>query len=183
MYNTVASGTESGLALGNALGISQRQAENALVNLNETLGKLGGGFSIPNQYAYDTLPLFSFIREQYGIDTLLNNNKEVIKAAGGGTARQEHIGAAYFPKLFETGDAHRADFDVTVLNYMATKQLPELNGQTLLEYMNYSIGGKGLDGISVNSHTINTNQMYYIKSGSRDQKFAGKGQLNFSHNE
>lgn len=166
----------------NGIRANAKQAQDALNYINNVFNNKVG-FSIPTNQVFDTLPMFSAIREHYGVEALLNYNQDVIKAAGGGSARQEHIGAAWFPKLFESGDAHRADFDVTVLNNMLMTPLEDRNGQTLVDYLMTGMNGQGLANIQYESHNIEANrQLFYAKNSSMNISYAGKGQLNYTYN-
>ena len=165
------------------LNIDANSAKKALAYIDNAFGT-SGGFSIPTDSVFDTLPLFSAIRDRYGIDPLLNNNKDIIKLAGNGTARQEHIGAAWFPKLFESGDAHRADFDVTVLNNMLTNNLEQLNNKTLIEYFMEDIGQEGLKNVNLESTTIKANrQLFHAKNSSASMNYTGKSILDYTFNK
>ena len=161
-------------------------AKNALDEINQILGTNSAGrvngFSIPKNNVFDTLPVFNAVRSQYGIDPLLNFNTDIIKAAAGGTARQEHIGAAWYPKVFESANAHMADFDVSVLRYMLTTNVDGQN-YTLMQHMMEGIGGTGLIGIPTETHKIQYGtQLFHAKAGTRAMSFQGKGTLNFTQN-
>lgn len=106
----------------------------AFNTVNQAMKKIGGGFTVKNEHAFDTLTLFSAVREYFGVDTLLNNRRDIIQKAAGRTARQEHVGAAWFVEEFENAMAHMADFDVDVLGMVLNKPLDQLNGSTLLDY-------------------------------------------------
>ena len=172
-----------GLTDKNGIGATAEQAQNALKYINEVFNNKVG-FSIPTNQIFDTLPIFSAIREHYGVEALLNYDQNIIKQAAGGSARQEHIGAAWFPELFKHGDAHRADFDVTVLNNMLMTPLADRNNQTLIEYLMTGMNGQGLANIGFESHTIEANkQLFYAKNSSMNIAYAGKGQLNYTYNK
>ncbi len=170
--------------LGASVGINRAQAQKAVGYMQQQLDAMGGGLNLPNKQTLDTLPLFRVIRDYFGVDTLYNGNKDVIKQAGGGIAKQEFVGAAWFQDLFSDAMAHMADFDVTVLNYAATKELEQTGGLTLLEYLMTKAGKDqtGVLGINDKARAIKTGQIYYSNGGT-DFDFAGKGILNFSHNE
>lgn len=167
----------------NGIKASAEQAQNALNYINQVFNNRVG-FSIPTNQVFDTLPMFAAAREYYGVEALLNHNTDIIKQAAGGSARQEHIGAAWFPELFKGGDAHRADFDVTVLNNMLMTSLPDKNGQTLADYIMTGMNGQGLANVQFESHNIEANrQLFYAKNSSMNIGYAGKGQLNYSYNQ
>ena len=165
-------------------GITKAQAKTAVGYMNKTLKGMDGGLELTNKKAFDTLPLFKVIRDYFGIDTLYNGDKEAIKAAGGGLAKQEYVGAAWFKDLFSDAMAHMADFDVTVLNYAFTQGLESTGGKTLVEHLMTSAGdkGTGVYGIENITKKIKAGQVYYSQSGTGAFDFAGKGMLNFTHN-
>lgn len=170
--------------LGKSVGIERDQAQKAMQYMQQKLVGMGGGLNLPNKQTFDTLPLFRVSRDYFGVDTLYNGNKEAIKKAGNGIAKQEYIGAAWFQDLFSDAMAHMADFDVTVLNYAATQNLPQTGGMTLLEYLMTKAGTDqtGVLGIDDKVRAIKTGQIYY-SNGKTSFDFAGKGLLNFTHNE
>ena len=170
--------------LGASVGINKDQAKKAVAYMQNKLNGMGGGLNLPNQQTFDTLPLFRTIRDYFGVDTLYNGNKDIIKQAGSGIAKQEYVGAAWFQDLFSDAMAHMADFDVTVLNYAATKELQQTGGTTLLEYLMTKAGTDqtGVLGIDDKARAIKTGQVYYSNGGT-DFDYMGKGILNFTHNE
>ena len=98
---------------GGANGIAPSAAQEGLKYINSRFGG-GLGFTAPSKQIFDTLPMINFIRDIFGIEALYDNNQKAIMDAGRGTAKQEHIGAVWFPDLFASGEAHMADFDVDV---------------------------------------------------------------------
>ena len=164
--------------------ISKAQATKAVSYMQNQLDSMGGGFNLPNRKTFDTLPLFKVVRDYFGIDTLYNGDKEAIKAAGGGLAKQEYVGAAWFKDLFSDAMAHMADFDVTVLNYAMTQGLDSIGGKTLVEHLMTSAGKdkSGVYGIDNINKKIKTGQIYYSVNGTGSFDYAGKGMLNFTHN-
>ena len=164
--------------------ISKAQATKAVSYMQNQLDSMGGGFNLPNRKTFDTLPLFKVVRDYFGIDTLYNGDKEAIKAAGGGLAKQEYVGAAWFKDLFSDAMAHMADFDVTVLNYAMTQGLDSIGGKTLIEHLMTSAGKdkSGVYGIDNINKKIKTGQIYYSVNGTGAFDYAGKGMLNFTHN-
>lgn len=167
-------------------GVSREQATKAVNYMQSKLDDMGGGLNLINKKSFDTLPLFKVIRDYFGVNTLYNNDKQAIKNAGGGLAKQEYVGAAWFKKeLFENDAmAHMADFDVTVLNYAFTHQLKDKNNQSLIEYLMTSAGKDktGVYGIDNITKKIKSGQVYYSTNGTGSFDYAGKGMLNFTHN-
>ena len=150
--------------------------------VNKAMKKIGGGFTVKNEHAFDTLTLFSAIREYFGVDTLLNNRDDIIQKAAGRTARQEHVGAAWYVEEFEDAMAHMADFDVNVLSMVINKPVEQLKGSTLLDYfMNDVVDKKYLpnkktDGLFVYKGLDLTNLMSddekdYLYMNSKDTNF------------
>lgn len=190
-YEQIALGTDAGIVLSNYTGIKQGQAQTALKHINTQLGQIGGGLNMPNDLTFDTLPFFAVARDNFGVDPLYNYNQKMIKQAKGGTAKQEYIGEAWFPELFEGNNAHMADFDVTVLRYLAT-QNPEGMNETVMDHIMNSMGvatgkkkmqkNKGIYGLADANKNLTEGQIFYAK-GSGDKKFQGKTLLNFTYNE
>ena len=166
-------------------GISVNQAKQAVDYMDKTLAGMGGAFKMDNKKSLDTLALFQVVRDYFGIDTLYNGDKDAIKAAGSGLAKQENIGAAWFKDLFSDAMAHMADFDVTVLNYAATKGLQDKGGMSLIKYLMTAAGsnGKGIMGIDDKATKLRTGQIFYSSGGTGTFDYMGKGVLNFTHNE
>ena len=164
--------------------ISKAQATKAVSYMQNQLDSMGGGFNLPNRKTFDTLPLFKVVRDYFGVNTLYNGDKEAIKAAGGGLAKQEYVGAAWFKDLFSDAMAHMADFDVTVLNYAMTQGLDSIGGKTLVEHLMTSAGKdkSGVYGIDNINKKIKTGQIFYSVNGTGSFDYAGKGMLNFTHN-
>jgi hypothetical protein len=164
--------------------ISKAQATKAVAYMQNQLDSMGGGFNLPNRKTFDTLPLFKVVRDYFGANTLYNGDKEAIKAAGGGLAKQEYVGAAWFKDLFSDAMAHMADFDVTVLNYAMTQGLDSIGGKTLVEHLMTSAGKdkSGVYGIDNINKKIKTGQIFYSVNGTGSFDYAGKGMLNFTHN-
>ena len=186
-YEQIAKGTKQGLVMGNNMNINQGDAINALNYINQQLAGIGGGLNMYNDLTFDTLPFFAVARDYFGVDKLYNGNTEMIKKAKGGTAKQEFIGEAWFPDLFNDNNAHMADFDVTVLRYLATQQNPNAKGQTVLDYIMNDMGATkkhkgGILNIADGHKLLTEGQVFYAK-GSGDKRYAGKSLLNFTYNE
>jgi hypothetical protein len=166
-------------------GLNGIDASDAKRGLEYIGTKFGGqvGFSAPSEQIFDTLPLIQFIRDKFGIDALYKGDQEAIAAAGKGTAKQENIGAVWFPDLFASGEAHMADFDVDVQRAFFTQKLPEFGDQTFIEYfMNTEQGG--LKNLDIKAQTIKTGQeqLLYAKKSTMDRSFGGKGALDYVRN-
>ena len=167
-----------------AYGVPVVNAKKGLAYIESKFGK-GGGLSAPSQQIFDTLPMINFIREKFGINALFNNNQEAIAAAGTGTAKQENIGAIWFPDLFASGEAHMADFDVDVQRAFFTAPIPELGNKTFIEHFMTVEQGGGLKGLNMPAQTIkagNEQQLFYAKKGTRDRTFGGKAALDHTIN-
>lgn len=163
-------------------GIAAADAQRGLDYINS---KFGGklGLSAPSEQIFDTLPLIQFIRDKFGINALYKGDQEAIAAAGKGTAKQENIGAIWFPDLFASGEAHMADFDVDVQRAFFTQKLPEFGDQTFIEYFMESEQG-GLKNLDIKAQTIKTGQeqLLYAKKSTMDRSFGGKGALDYVRN-
>ena len=135
--------------------------------------------------ALDMLHLTQTAVQYFGAYDVYGGDKKAIKAAKNGLAKQEHIGAVWFPELFESAQAHMADFDTTVLQYAATKPLEKLDGLTYIEYLMNGIGKQktGIYGIEDNPYKITAGQTFYAKLGAGSNNFGGKGILNFTYND
>ena len=180
-YQEILNDTSGGLATTRE--VSKANAQKAVDYINNKMIAMGGGLNLENRKTFDTLPMFKVGLEYFGADALYNNNAEAKKAAIAGLAKQEYVGAAWFPDLFENAMAHMADFDVSVLNLAATRDLGNGKG-TLIDYIMSGMGevGTGIYGIQDNARKIRTGQMYYSRKGTSGFDFAGKGMLNFTHN-
>ena len=191
-YQQIAQGTEEGIRLSNLTGIKQGQAKTAIKHIDQTLQSIGGGFTMYNDLTFDTLPFFNIARDYFGVDPLFNYNQRMIKEAMGGTAKQEYIGEAWFPDLFKGNNAHMADFDVTVLRYLATMEAPGRSGQTVMDHIMNSMGiytspsrqheNLGIYGIDDVTKQLQEGQVFYVKNGV-DKRYQGKTLLNFTYNE
>ena len=167
-----------------AYGVPVVNAKKGLAYIESKFGGTGG-LSAPSQQIFDTLPMIQFIREKFGINALFNNNQEAIAAAGKGTAKQENIGAVWFPDLFASGEAHMADFDVDVQRAFFTAPIPELGDKTFIEHFMTVEQGGGLKGLNMPAQTIkagNEQQILYAKKGTRDRTFGGKAALDHTYN-
>ena len=169
---------------GGVNGIAPSAAQEGLNYINSRFGG-GLGFTAPSKQIFDTLPMINFIRDKFGIDVLYNNNQEAIMAAGRGTAKQEHIGAVWFPELFASGEAHMADFDVDVQRNFFLSPIEQLNGKTFIEHFMEQESGGGLAGLNLQAKTIKAGgeqQLLYAKKGTRDRTFGGKAALDHTLN-
>ncbi len=139
-----------------------------------------GTMSLPSQQIFDTLPMINFIKEHFGINTLYKNDQEAIMKASNGTAKQENVGAVWFPDLFASGEAHRADFDVDVQRNFFTAPIKELGNKTFIEHFMEHEGGSGLKGLNLREQKIiagGEQQLFYAKKGIHDRTYAGKAAL------
>lgn len=162
--------------------VTKAQAEKGLKYINDAFGNIGG-LAAPSENIFDTLPFINIIRDKFGTDALYKGNQKAIMNAASGTAKQENVGAVWFPELFESGDAHRADFDVDVLRSLFTADVKD--GQTFIEYFMEGYNGKGLKGENIKAQKIlagGERQLFYAKKGTRDRTFAGKGNLDHTIN-
>ncbi len=158
-------------------------ANKAVGRIKTYMDRLNGGIVMPTERALDFLPIARTVREIFGLEPMYAGNKDIIKKAGMGTAKQEYIGEAFFPELFETGEAHMADFDTKVLENVMLKNLPQLNNKTLLQYYMEDIGGKGIVGLANDEKPLEVGtQLFYVKKGT-SRSYAGKGQLNYVSND
>ena len=165
--------------------ITAKNAQKGLDYLNNAFGGQFG-FSAPSEQIFDTLPMINFIREKFGVDALYNFNQEAIMKAGLGTAKQENVGAVWFPELFASGEAHMADFDVDVLRNMFTAPIDQLGGRTFMEHFMEAQNGTGLKGLGIEAQTIKAGgeqQLFYAKKGTRDRTFGGKSNLDHTYNK
>jgi hypothetical protein len=165
--------------------VSVKNAKEGLKYIRDSFnGQIG--FSAPSEQIFDTLPMINFIRETFGIDALFGGNQEAIMAAASGTAKQEHIGAVWFPELFASNEAHRADFDVDVLRNLFTAPIDKLNNKTFIEHFMEVESQGGLKGLKMPAQTIKAGgeqQLLYAKRGTRDRAFGGKGALDHTINK
>jgi hypothetical protein len=124
-YDLVAQGN---VELNTSLGLIKKgqNAAKAASKIQSYMNQLNGGIVMPTERALDFLPVARIVRDVFGLDEMYHGNKEIIKKAGMGTAKQEYIGEAFFPELFETGEAHMADFDTKVLENAMFKKLSAL---------------------------------------------------------
>ena len=143
------------------------------------------GFTAPSQQIYDTLPMIKFIRDTFGIDPLYDYNQEAIMKAGSGLAKQENIGAVWFPELFASGEAHMADFDVDVQRNLFTTPIEKLGNKTFMEHFMEVEDNGGLKALGLKAQTIKTGeqQLLYAKKGTRDRAYTGKGALDYTINK
>ena len=165
--------------------ITAKTAQKGLDYLNKAFGGQVG-FSAPSEQIFDTLPMINFIREKFGVDALYNFNQEAIMKAGLGTAKQENVGAVWFPELFASGEAHMADFDVDVLRNIFTTPIDQLGGRTFMEHFMEAQNGTGLKGLGIEAQTIKAGgeqQLFYAKKGTRDRTFGGKSNLDHTYNK
>lgn len=168
-------------------GINGISAVDAREGMKYIKSKFGGniGIDVPSENIFDTLPMIQFIRDKFGVDALYKGNQEAIAAAGKGTAKQENIGAVWFPDLFASGEAHMADFDVDVQRNLFTTPIPELGDKTFIQHFMTAEQGGGLVGLNIQAQTIkagNEQQLLYAKKGTRDRTFGGKAGLDFTRN-
>ena len=164
--------------------IPKVNAQKGMDYLNSLFGDTFG-LSAPTEQVFDTLPMINFIREKFGVDALYNFNQEAIMKAGLGTAKQENVGAVWFPELFASGEAHMADFDVDVLRNMFTAPIDQLGGKTFMEHFVEHQNGTGLRGLGIEAQTIKAGgeqQLFYAKKGTRDRTFGGKSNLDHTYN-
>ena len=164
--------------------ITGKQARAGLDYLNKQFnGNIG--LSAPSNQIYDTLPMINFIRDTFGLDALYGGNQEAIMAAANGTAKQENVGAVWFPKLFASGEAHMADFDVDVQRAFFTSPIEELGGKTFMEHFMEVEDNGGLKALNLQAQIIEAGgeqQLLYAKKGTRDRPFMGKGALDHTYN-
>ena len=170
---------------GGANGIAPSAAQEGLKYINSRFGG-GLGFTAPSKQIFDTLPMINFIRDIFGIEALYDNNQKAIMDAGRGTAKQEHIGAVWFPDLFASGEAHMADFDVDVQRNLFLTPIEKLNGKTFIEHFMESQNNGGLIGLNLPAQVIKAGgeqQLLYAKKGTRDRTYGGKAALDHTYNK
>lgn len=182
--NRIAKTLQESIDSGGANGIAVADAQRGLQYIST---KFGGnyGLTAPSSQIFDTLPMINFIREKLGIDALYRGNQEAIMKAGTGTAKQENIGAVWFPEAFASGQAHMADFDVDVQRMLFTQGIDELNGKTFIEHFMEVEGDGGLKGLNLEARTIKAGgeqQLLYAKKGTRDRTFGGRANLDYTIN-
>ena len=183
-YTQIAQGTKIGMSLSDSLGINQQQAQSAVSYINSMMMYMGGqGLNMPNERTLDLLPFTHIARDYFGTSAVYNGNTEVMNKALGGTAKQEFIGEAWFPELFEGNNAHMADFDVTVLRYLTTQKIDKIGNKTFLDYLMTEMGTDktGILGIDEGKKKLQTGQVFYVKN-SGNQSFQGKTLLNYTYN-
>ena len=183
-YTQMAQGTEVGLRLIDTLGVTQQQAQSAVSYINSMMMAMGNqGLNMPNERTIDFLPFLHVGRDYFGTRALYNGNTEVMNKALGATARQEYIGEAWFPELFQGNNAHMADFDVTVLRYLTTQHIDKLGNKTFFDHLMTSMGTDktGILGINDGAKKLQQGQVFYIKN-SGNQAFQGKTLLNYTYN-
>lgn len=183
-YTQMAQGTEIGARLSNSLGVNQLQAQSAVNYINSMMMHMGGqGLNMPNERTLDLLPFLHVGRDYFGTSAMYNGNREIMNKAMGGTAKQEYIGEAWFPDLFQGNNAHMADFDVTVLRYLTTQNIDKLGNKTFFDHLMTSMGTDktGILGIDDGAKKLQQGQVFYIKN-SGNQAFQGKTLLNYTYN-
>ena len=183
-YTQMAKGTQIGLELSKSLGINQQQAQSAVSYINSMMMHMGNqGLNMPNERTLDLLPYLHVGRDYFGTSTMYNGNMEIMNKAMGGTAKQEYIGEAWFPDLFQGNNAHMADFDVTVLRYLTTQNIDKLGNKTFFDHLMTSMGTDktGILGIDDGTKKLQQGQVFYIKN-SGNQSFQGKTLLNYTYN-
>ena len=149
--------------------------------INKYMAQMGGSFEMPTEKALDLLPVLHGIRKYYGLDAMYHGNREAIKMAGGGTAKQEYIARAFFADFFESAAAHMADADTEVLQKMFFEPVKELNNVSPYEYYMKHIKNQGLYNINSPIENLQVGkQLFYANTsniaGVHDNM--GKGHLN-----
>ena len=183
-YTQMAQGTKIGMSLSDSLGINQQQAQSAVNYINSMMMHMGNqGLNMPNERTLDLLPFLHVGRDYFGTSALYNGNTAIMNKAMGGTAKQEYIGEAWFPDLFQGNNAHMADFDVTVLRYLTTQKINQLGDKTFFDYLMTGMGTDktGILGIDDGVKKLQQGQVFYIKN-SGNQAFQGKTLLNYTYN-
>ena len=183
-YTQMAQGTKAGMTLSDSLGITQQQAQSAVNYINSMMMYMGNqGLNMPNERTLDLLPFTHVARDYFGTSAIYNGNTDIMNKALGGTAKQEFIGEAWFPELFEGNNAHMADFDVTVLRYLTTQKIDKIGNQTFFDYLMTGMGTDktGILGIDDGRKKLQTGQVFYVKN-SGNQSFQGKTLLNYTYN-
>ena len=167
--------------------ITVKDAKAGLKYIKDAFGEADGtiGLTAPTKQIFDILPFTNFVREYFGVESLYGGDQKAIMAAANGTAKQEHIGAVWFPELFASNEAHRADFDVDVLRSLFTAPIEKLGGATFIEHFMETEQG-GLKNLDIAAQTIKAGgeqQLFYAKKGTRDRSFGGKGALDHTVNK
>ena len=186
MYKKAADPTTEGMAYRQLLGVNSTQAAKFVKKYSTAFGG-GSAFSVPQEYFFDTLPVFNLVKNKLGVNTLYNGRSDVIKKAKGKTSGQEYIAEAWYPEEFEEGVAHMADFDTKMLQRMLFDEIDVggIKHDSLIDYLMNSAGadGTGLNGIDFRTTGITlNNQLFYAKKGS-SKDFMGKGMLNYTYND
>ena len=168
--------------------ISKQSALEGLKYINNAFMDASGvsvpGLSAPSEQIFDTLPMINFIKEYFGIDALYNNNQDAIMQAMNGLAKQENVGAVWFPEFFANANAHMADFDVDVQRMFFTAPIESLGGKTFMEHF-FEVEQGGLKNLNMKVQNIkagNQEQIFYAKKGTRDFAFGGKSALDHTYN-
>ena len=164
---------------------TKKQAEEGLKYISKSFDGLNG-ISFESNKIFDTLPMINFIKDTFGVDPLYNFDQEAIARAGSGLAKQENIGAVWFPKLFASGEAHMADFDVDVLRNMFTAPIDKLGNQTFIDYFMTQYNNGGLKGLNLEAKKIKAGgeqQLFYMTKGTQDRTFSGKGMFDHTVNK
>ena len=183
-YTQMAQGTKVGMTLSDSLGITQQQAKSAVSYINSMMMYMGNqGLNMPNDRTIDFLPYLHIGRDYFGTSTVYDGNTEIMNKAMGGTAKQEYVGEAWFPELFQGNNAHMADFDATVLRYLTTQKIDKIGKQTFFDYLMTGMGTDktGILGINDGQKKLQQGQVFYIKN-SGNQAFQGKTLLNYTYN-
>ena len=165
--------------------VTVAEAKKGLAYIEKSFDGLNG-VTFETNKVFDTLPFINYIKDTFGVDPLYNHNQEAIAKAGNGLAKQENIGAVWFPKLFASGEAHMADFDVDVLRHLFTSPIAELNNETFIDHFMTKEGGQGLKGVNFEAKKIKAGgeqQLFYARKGTQDKTFGGKGMFNYSVNK
>ena len=164
--------------------VSPLMAQEGLQYLDNAFGGQLG-FSAPSKQIYDTLPMINFIKDSFGVNALYNNNQEAIMKAANGMAKQENIGAVWFPDFFANAQAHMADFDVDVQRLLFTSPIQDLGGKTFMEHFMEVQDGGGLKNLNMKVQQIkagNQDMVFYAKKGTKDRSFGGKSALDHTYN-
>ena len=165
--------------------VTVAEAKAGLAHISKSFDGLNGVTFEANK-VFDTLPFINYIKDTFGVDPLYKHDQAAIAKAGNGLAKQENIGAVWFPKLFASGEAHMADFDVDVLRHLFTSPIAELNNETFIDHFMTKEGGQGLKGVNFEAKKIKAGgeqQLFYARKGTQDKTFGGKGMFNYSVNK
>ena len=168
---------------GGNISVTKAQAEAGLAYINKAF-RGAPGLSAPSEQIFDTLPMINFIKEYFGIDALYNKDKKAIMNAMNGLAKQENIGAVWFPEFFAQANAHMADFDVDVQRLLFTSPIESLGNKTFMEHF-FEVEQGGLKNLNLKVQKIKAGdqaQVFYAKKGTRDFTYGGKSALDHTYN-